>query len=512
MIHTATGPVEPTYPRIIQGGMGVGVSNWRLARTVAMTGQLGVVSGTALDSLLVRRLQDGDPGGHLRRAMERFPLPDVAERVLARYYRPSGRPPDTPYRLLPLYNADAGPERERLTILAAFLEVWLARDGHDGRIGINLLAKIQPPNLASLYGAMLAGVDVVLMGAGIPRDVPTALDRLAVHEPATLSMDLDGPDGSVSIVFDPGIHGGGSGPDLLRPAFFPIVSSETLAQVLVRKSSGSVDGLVVETHLAGGHNAPTRRRGALDDRGEPLYGPRDEPDLVKVAALGLPFWLAGGVGSPAGLGAALDAGARGIQVGTLFAFCRESGIAPSWKERALREIREGRAVVRTDPRASPTGFPFKVVSVPGSIAETPVYEARTRVCDLGYLRTAYRRPDGRIGYRCPAEPRDTYVAKGGRPEDTVGRVCLCNSLVATVGHGQVRSDGPEAPLFTAGVELDEVARFLGDRSSYGAGEVISYLLSESAWTRRGSARGAGAPGASPDVSIQPGEGARAAMR
>jgi nitronate monooxygenase len=40
------------FPKIIQGGMGVGVSNWRLAQAVSKLGQLGVVSGTALDQLL----------------------------------------------------------------------------------------------------------------------------------------------------------------------------------------------------------------------------------------------------------------------------------------------------------------------------------------------------------------------------------------------------------------------------------------------------------------------------
>ena len=54
-------------PPIIQGGMGIGVSGWRLARAVSQLGQLGVVSGTALDLLLTRQLQLGDTGGHLRR-------------------------------------------------------------------------------------------------------------------------------------------------------------------------------------------------------------------------------------------------------------------------------------------------------------------------------------------------------------------------------------------------------------------------------------------------------------
>ena len=55
-----------SYPLIIQGGMGAGVSNWVLARAVALKGQLGVVSGTVLDTIIVRRLQDGDKGGAAR--------------------------------------------------------------------------------------------------------------------------------------------------------------------------------------------------------------------------------------------------------------------------------------------------------------------------------------------------------------------------------------------------------------------------------------------------------------
>ena len=92
-----------SLPLIIQGGMGIAVSDWRLARAVSRLGHLGVVSGTAIDSVLVRRLQDGDPHGDVRRAMAAFPIPGVAEQVLARYFRPDGRAPGEGYRLLPLY-------------------------------------------------------------------------------------------------------------------------------------------------------------------------------------------------------------------------------------------------------------------------------------------------------------------------------------------------------------------------------------------------------------------------
>ena len=79
-----------TLPAIIQGGMGAGVSDWRLARAVSAQGQLGVVSGTALDVILARRLQSGDPGGHMRRGLDRFPVPAIAKRIWHRYYVPGG--------------------------------------------------------------------------------------------------------------------------------------------------------------------------------------------------------------------------------------------------------------------------------------------------------------------------------------------------------------------------------------------------------------------------------------
>ncbi len=80
------------HPVIIQGGMGAGVSSWRLAQAVSRFGQLGVVSGTALDQILVRRLQDGDPGGHMRRGLAAFPFPAMADRILRAWFIPGGKP------------------------------------------------------------------------------------------------------------------------------------------------------------------------------------------------------------------------------------------------------------------------------------------------------------------------------------------------------------------------------------------------------------------------------------
>src|SRR5690242_1820171 len=159
--------------------MGVAVSNWRLARAVSRLGQLGVVSGTALDQVFVRRLQDGDPGGHMRSGLDRFPFRRMAERIWNTWYVPGGRGASQPYRKPIMHVKDGPRELHELCIAANFVEVLLARDGHAHAVGINYLEKVQLPHLPSIYGAMLAGVDYILMGAGIPVKIPGVLDCLA---------------------------------------------------------------------------------------------------------------------------------------------------------------------------------------------------------------------------------------------------------------------------------------------------------------------------------------------
>jgi len=148
------------------------------------------------------------------------------------------------------------------------------------------------------------------------------------------------------------------------------------------------------------------------------------------------------------------------------------------KQQVLELSRAGQARVFTDPVASPTGFPFKVIQVDGSLSETGAYQERQRICDLGYLRHLYRRDDGTVGYRCPAEPVNDYLAKGGALADTEGRKCVCNGLPSSVGLGQARgADAMELPLLTAGNEVANVAQFLPPgASSYTAAEVVARLL------------------------------------
>ncbi|MFG3439302.1 nitronate monooxygenase [Nonomuraea sp. NPDC047897] len=467
----------PGPPVLIQGGMGVGVSGWRLARAVAEAGQLGVVSGTALDATLARRLQLGDPDGRLRRALARFPVPAVAERVLRRYYVAGGTAPAVPYRPVPRLGLRPNRARDDLTVVANFAEVWLAKEGHDGLVGVNYLEKIQLATPAAAYGAMLAGVDYVLVGAGIPAEIPRLLDDLAAHRPAELTVAVAGGDDSAqrhTVRVDPVELLGPEPPPVTRPRFLAIVSSHVLAAYLARSAATRPDGFVVESSVAGGHSAPPRGRLLLDDAGDPVYGPRDEADTAKLAALGLPFWLAGGYGTPDGLARARAVGAAGVQVGSAFALCRESGLDGELRERLLRRARAGTLRVRNDPRASPTGFPFKIADVPGTMSEPEVYSARARLCDLGYLRTPFARPDGAIGYRCPAEPVGTYVRKGRPAEEAAGRHCLCNGLLAAIGLGQSRPDGyREPPLLTLGQDTGFLAGLPDDPS---AADVVARLL------------------------------------
>ena len=115
-----------------------------------------------------------------------------------------------------------------------------------------------------------------------------------------------------------------------------------MATMLARKASGRVDGFVVEGPTAGGHNAPPRGKPQFNERGEPVYGDRDVVRLDAMRSLGIPFWLAGSYGSPARVVEALDVGAAGVQVGTAFAFCDESGLLPDIKQRVLQLGRDRR--------------------------------------------------------------------------------------------------------------------------------------------------------------------------
>jgi len=416
----------------------------------------------------------------MRRGLEHFPFPVMAERAWSKFHVPGGKPASAPYKTLPTHIRNTPRELSELCILANFIEVFLAREGHDNPVGINYLEKVQIPHLPSLYGAMLAGVSYVLMGAGLPLKIPGALDLLSCHKPATYTLHVTGAEegDDMAMTFAPSEFMECDLAPLVRPKFLAVIASNVLATTMLKRANGRVDGFVIEGPTAGGHNAPPRGKLQLNEAGEPIYGERDQVDLGKIRDLGVPFWLAGGYGSPEKVRESLAAGAAGVQVGTAFAYCAESGLREDYKQALLAKVLSGNAQVATDSLASPTGFPFKVAQLEGTLSDPDVYSRRPRVCDLGYLREVYKGPDGKIGYRCPGEPATVYVSKGGKQENTIGRVCLCNALLATIGHPQVRrGQYVERGLVTSGDDLTGIARFLSHGEPlYHASDVVNKLL------------------------------------
>jgi nitronate monooxygenase len=407
--------------------------------------------------------------------------------VLDTYFVPGCKAFETPFKNVRSMTIEPSHELQELVVVANFVEVFLAKDGAPGPVGINFMRKIELPLLAAAYGALLAGVDYVLVGAGNPRELPELVSRLARHEDVGLTLRVQGltsADGNVETRFSPRALLDADLSPVERPLVLAIVASLDLATGLAESSAHRPDGFVVEGPRAGGHNAPPRGPRRTDDRGQPIYDDLDEVDLGELRGIGMPFWLAGSYGTPEGLREAREAGAEGIQVGTAFALADESGLEATLKRDILRRVADGTIDVRTDWRASPTGFPFKVMELEGTLSDDTVYRERRRVCDLGVLRVPFKTEDGAIGYRCPAEPKRAYSdVKGGRPANTDGRICLCNGLLATAGLAQVRPGGRlEPPVVTGGADYRAVAELLKRKAataaSYTAGDVIDYLTGE----------------------------------
>ena len=507
--------------KLIQGGMGVYVSTWRLARAAAMEKPgitAGTVSGTALDVVYTRLLQLGDPGGHIRRALAAFDTQfgvSVGRKICDRFFIDGGKAPNARFKnsllhtvraqngsdVIPMPVQQAGPialtldeELVELLIAAGFAEVWLAKEGHDGKIFINFLRKVELPLIYTMYGAMLAGVDAVVVGAGNPDGLPAVRSRLVNHEVVNndLSVLYREKGENFYIPFNPRLVAGGklAQKPLRRPAFLAIVSLEMLVEALAQSQSEAPDGFIIEHHTAGGHNAGPQGSLKKDDKGQPIYGEKDEPDLQAIRQVGLPFWLGGGYGSREKLQQALAAGAVGVQVGSNFALAEESGMKPANRSAIFNELKKGTddtTLVHTT-MVSPTGFPFKVVQLKGTLADEAVYAARRRVCEIGgLLQRGLSKPevDGtrRLFDRCSAAPVEGFVSKRGFQLNTVGKSCLCVGLLACVGLGQIiRQDGElveEPAIVTLGNHLDGVRRLSrSGQYPYWVRDVVVDMLGE----------------------------------
>ncbi|MGA9397125.1 MAG: nitronate monooxygenase [Anaerolineaceae bacterium] len=486
--------------KLIQGGMGVYISNWRMAKAVAMERPgitAGTVSGTGLDWVYVRLLQLGDPDGHIRRAMAAFDVKygiNIGRKICDRYFIEGGKESNTPFKNPPQQIVQ-GPEGNNrfplliqpatpvsltldenvieLLIATGFSEVWLAKEGHDGIILINFMKKVELPLIYTMYGAMLAGVDGVVVGAGNPDGLPALCSRLVKHEAVNIDLSVmyREPGEVFHVPFEPRQVAEGKLVQipLLRPAFLAIASLDNLVKFLAESQSEAPDGFVIEHHTAGGHNALPQGPLQTDSTGQPQYSEMDEPDLQSIRQVGLPFWLAGGYGNREKLHQALDAGAVGIQVGTVFALTEVSGMKPLYRTAILDEIKKGiddHALVHTT-LFSPTGFPFKVVQLNNTLANEGVYAARLRTCDIALLQQrGFSKPDPdgirHLFHRCPAAPVENFVNKRGLPHNALSRRCLCNGLLSCAGLGQVNKHSgepmEESAIVTLGNHLEDIRR------------------------------------------------------
>jgi NAD(P)H-dependent flavin oxidoreductase YrpB (nitropropane dioxygenase family) len=247
--------------KLIQGGMGVYVSNWRLAKAVAAArpgATAGTVSGTALDVVYVRLLQLGDPGGHARRALAAFDNAfgtGIGQTICERYFIDGGKAPDARFKSTPMQiiraqalavrGSSSAPaavplhlpeEVVELLITTGFAEVWLAKEGHQGNIFINFVNKIELPLMYVLYGAMLAGVDGVVVGAGNPDGLPARCSQLAHHAAVTKQLPVLYQEAgeAFTLTVDPQqlYNGAFTKNPLKRPAFLTLVALDGLVQAL----------------------------------------------------------------------------------------------------------------------------------------------------------------------------------------------------------------------------------------------------------------------------------------
>jgi len=249
------------------------------------------------------------------------------------------------------------------------------------------------------------------------------------------------------------------------PKLLPIVSNFAFCKRILDTWAKRYDGarpfaFVLENHAAGGHNAPPRNKVAFTET--------DDLDSYfdKVLGLGVPVYVAGefpGGGSRRDYLHWLERGAYGIQVGSRFALCSDSGMRPDLRDAVIEANRRGESEVVTDLRLSPTGYPFKRVTVPGTLSDPRVYAARPRACNRMHLaRSVFQeQSDGTVkeAYICPAMPEKRFLSLGGNPADLEGRVCLCNALLSTAGF---YSD-VEPPIVTLGESGLQVKELLSAR-------------------------------------------------
>jgi nitronate monooxygenase len=275
---------------VVQGGMGVGISAHRLAGSVAREGGVGTLSSVDL----------------------RRHHPDLMERT-----RGLGVQPQTKAAI------------DAANLEALEREIGAARRlaGGRGLLAVNVMRAVSD-YAAQVRRALEAGIDAVVVGAGLPLDLP---DLAADH------------------------------PDV---ALLPILSDARGVQLVVRKwerKKRMPDAIVLEHPAhAGGHLGAAR----IEDLGDPRFDfERAVPEtLAFLRSAGIeqtPVIAAGGIRTLADIRRLQDLGAAAVQLGTPFAVTEESDAHPEFK-RVLAEAKDDELVEFT----SVAGLPARAVGTP----------------------------------------------------------------------------------------------------------------------------------------------------
>jgi len=280
---------------IVQGGMGVGISAHRLAGSVAALGAVGTISSVDL----------------------RRHHPDLMERTCE---LPRGAEATAAAKL----DIDAA----NLEALEREIRAARALSGGRGLLAINVMRALSE-YAPSVRRALECGIDAVVVGAGLPLDLPD----LAQDHPQALLV--------------------------------PILSDARGVQLLVRKwerKKRLPDAIVIEhPRLAGGHLGAAK----IADLGDARF---DFDNVIPqvlafLRAAGVerdvPLIAAGGIRCHADIARLQALGAAAVQLGTPFAVTLESDAHSEFKQ-VLAEARDEDMVEFT----SVAGLPARAVATP----------------------------------------------------------------------------------------------------------------------------------------------------
>ena len=330
---------------IVQGGMGVGISAHRLAGSVAALGGVGTISSVDLRRLhpdLMQRTIDADPGEGYKAVVNAANLEALEREIVAARALSQGR----------------------------------------GLLAINIMRAVAE-YAPSVRKALECGIDAVVVGAGLPLDLP----ELAQDHPHALLV--------------------------------PILSDARGIALVVKKwerKKRLPDAIVIEhPRLAGGHLGAAKVADLNDPRFEFEAVIPQALEFLRSAGVEreVPLIAAGGVRSFGDIARLQALGAAAVQLGTPFAVTTECDASVAFK-RVLAEAKDKDMVEFT----SVAGLPARAVTSPWLRS---YLKAETRL-----QRLAEVKPRCTLGFDCLHQ----CGLRDGVP--TWGQFCIDTHLTAAL--------------------------------------------------------------------------------